>query len=301
MAKEPGSRPPTGPRSSPRSGRPPPAPTGGWEERGRSHLGEAALLLAALWPLGAPPAVQGFATRAAGACLAGPRGRGEEQGPAAGGPRAARSRHLWHVLHLDHLAHLLAPAAPPRDQRGRRGRDRGRAGGGRRGPGLRAGARLRPGDAPQPTPTPSPSVSLPPSTFPPTPSPSASPSPSLSSSPPPSAFLAPAPTPAAPIGRVAVAVQDLGVPYVPRHPPLPRRPRHPARRRRPVPRRPADLAYHLTAPDLDQSLTVDEHVGPLLGAGPRFTFFNGAAGHSSSTSVLVATSTFTDASFSCGR
>src|SRR5712691_3453668 len=31
-----------------------------WHERGRSHLGEAALLLAALWPSGAPPAVQGF-------------------------------------------------------------------------------------------------------------------------------------------------------------------------------------------------------------------------------------------------
>jgi serine/threonine-protein kinase len=31
-----------------------------WEERGRSHLGEAALLLAALWPSGEPPAVGGF-------------------------------------------------------------------------------------------------------------------------------------------------------------------------------------------------------------------------------------------------
>src|SRR5579859_6826181 len=32
-----------------------------WEDRGRSHLGEAALLLAALWPSGAAPAVQGSA------------------------------------------------------------------------------------------------------------------------------------------------------------------------------------------------------------------------------------------------
>jgi len=32
-----------------------------WPERGRSHLGEAALLLAALWPTGPPPAVQGTA------------------------------------------------------------------------------------------------------------------------------------------------------------------------------------------------------------------------------------------------
>jgi eukaryotic-like serine/threonine-protein kinase len=32
-----------------------------WHERGRSHLGEAALLLAALWPSGPPPTVQGTA------------------------------------------------------------------------------------------------------------------------------------------------------------------------------------------------------------------------------------------------
>ena len=30
-----------------------------WQEHGRSHLGEAALLLAALWPSGAPPTIQG--------------------------------------------------------------------------------------------------------------------------------------------------------------------------------------------------------------------------------------------------
>ncbi len=34
-----------------------------WERRGRSHLGEAALLLAALWPAGSPPAVQGTTVR----------------------------------------------------------------------------------------------------------------------------------------------------------------------------------------------------------------------------------------------
>jgi hypothetical protein len=34
-----------------------------WEDRGRSLLGEAALLLAALWPSGAPPAVQGTAVQ----------------------------------------------------------------------------------------------------------------------------------------------------------------------------------------------------------------------------------------------
>ena len=35
----------------------------GWADRGRSHLGEAALLLAALWPSGPPPAVQGAEVR----------------------------------------------------------------------------------------------------------------------------------------------------------------------------------------------------------------------------------------------
>ena len=34
-----------------------------WHERGRSHLGEAALLLAALWPSGGSPAVQGTAVQ----------------------------------------------------------------------------------------------------------------------------------------------------------------------------------------------------------------------------------------------
>jgi eukaryotic-like serine/threonine-protein kinase len=34
-----------------------------WHERGRSHLGEAALLLAALWPSGGPAAVQGTAVQ----------------------------------------------------------------------------------------------------------------------------------------------------------------------------------------------------------------------------------------------
>jgi hypothetical protein len=32
-----------------------------WEDRGRSRLGEAALLLAALWPSGGAPVVQGAA------------------------------------------------------------------------------------------------------------------------------------------------------------------------------------------------------------------------------------------------
>ena len=64
----------------------------GWAERGRSHLGEAALLLAALWPSGAPPAVQGSAV---------------ERVNLSQEPRdAVESRHLWHVRHLWHLRHV---------------------------------------------------------------------------------------------------------------------------------------------------------------------------------------------------
>jgi len=64
-----------------------------WEERGRSNLGEAALLLAALWPLGSPPAAQGFAA--------------QHLQLAEHGARESRHlRHLWHLEHLRHLAHL---------------------------------------------------------------------------------------------------------------------------------------------------------------------------------------------------
>ena len=167
-----------------------------WEERGRSHLGEAALLLAALWPIGAPPAGQGFATQQLD-LTHGAREVGEKEARASGrrGAHAGRSRHLRHVLHLDHLAHLL-------DLRRLRGISAATVagivaalvvGGAVLAYALVHGSGLA---TPPPASTPSPSVSLAPSTFPPTPSPSASPAPSLSSSPP--AFLAPAPTAAAP-------------------------------------------------------------------------------------------------------
>ena len=63
-----------------------------WEDRGRSSLGEAALLLAALWPSGAPPAVQGTAVRQVRL----PRSSRESR----------ESRHLWHLRHEAHLRHL---------------------------------------------------------------------------------------------------------------------------------------------------------------------------------------------------
>ncbi len=64
-----------------------------WEERGRSHLGEAALLLAALWPLGSPAGVQGFAAQ-------------HLQLAQQGARESRHLRHLWHLEHLRHLAHL---------------------------------------------------------------------------------------------------------------------------------------------------------------------------------------------------
>jgi eukaryotic-like serine/threonine-protein kinase len=62
-----------------------------WQECGRSHLGEAALLLAILWPAGAPPAIQGSAV---------------DQLRLSRGSQASReSRHWWHFRHLWHIRH----------------------------------------------------------------------------------------------------------------------------------------------------------------------------------------------------
>jgi hypothetical protein len=63
-----------------------------WEERGRSNLGEAALLLAALWPLGASPGAQGFAAQQL------PLHQGAQE--------SAHLKHLAHVRHLEHVRHL---------------------------------------------------------------------------------------------------------------------------------------------------------------------------------------------------
>ncbi|HEV3291756.1 MAG TPA: serine/threonine-protein kinase, partial [Streptosporangiaceae bacterium] len=72
-----------------------------WEQCGRSHLAEAALLLAALWPSGAAPAVAGAAVEQVNL----PRSSQAPQTPRA--PQAPReSRHLWHLRHLWHEAHL---------------------------------------------------------------------------------------------------------------------------------------------------------------------------------------------------
>ena len=91
---------PTRPRSSPRSSQVAAQAYGpDWDGRGRSHLAEAALLLAALWPSGGAPAVQGST-------------RGKDP-PAPAAPGGSRLRHV--------------PARSREDHRGRhRGRGRGR-------------------------------------------------------------------------------------------------------------------------------------------------------------------------------
>src|SRR5580704_13257049 len=66
-----------------------------WQERGRSQLGEAALLLAALWPSGAAPALQGSAIE-----------RIDLSEGARGSAAAGESRHLRHVRHIEHLRHV---------------------------------------------------------------------------------------------------------------------------------------------------------------------------------------------------
>jgi len=72
-----------------------------WEERGRSRLAAAALLLAALWPSGAAPAVGGSAVEQLH--LARPHPGQAVKSPSG---QASESRHLRHLKHLKHLAHL---------------------------------------------------------------------------------------------------------------------------------------------------------------------------------------------------
>src|SRR5580692_5550439 len=75
-----------------------------WEERGRSHLGEAALLLALLWPSGASPAAQGLTVEHINLS---PAHASSAASSASGQAREAHHlRHLRHLRHLWHLQHL---------------------------------------------------------------------------------------------------------------------------------------------------------------------------------------------------
>ena len=75
----------------------------GWADRGRSHLGEAALLLTLLWPSSAPPAVQGSAVEQVNLSRDAQQSRE---------PRESReSGHLRHLKHLRHLRRLRVAVA----------------------------------------------------------------------------------------------------------------------------------------------------------------------------------------------
>ena len=81
-----------------------------WAKRGRSHLGEAALLLAALWPSAAPAGVQGSAVEQVNLSqgsqgVHGAQGAQGSQG-AQGAQGSQGARHLWHLRHVRHLRHL---------------------------------------------------------------------------------------------------------------------------------------------------------------------------------------------------
>jgi serine/threonine-protein kinase len=75
-----------------------------WEQQGRSYLGEAALLLAALWPSSASPALQGSTVEQVNLS----HGSAQE---AARSRHARHVRHVRHVRHEQHLRHLRAIAA----------------------------------------------------------------------------------------------------------------------------------------------------------------------------------------------
>ena len=84
-----------------------------WQEAGRRHLAEAALLLAALWPTGGASSVEGFTTEQVNLARGYPRGHAPGHAAPARpvhatqpSPASLHRLHLWHVLHLEHLAHL---------------------------------------------------------------------------------------------------------------------------------------------------------------------------------------------------
>ena len=88
-----------------------------WERRGRSHLGEAAILLAALWPSAGGSAAGGFQAESVRLAQAAQHGHTAQHGHAAQAAHQPASRagsrgwHLRHVQHEEHLAHVRASGA----------------------------------------------------------------------------------------------------------------------------------------------------------------------------------------------
>jgi serine/threonine protein kinase len=81
-----------------------------WEQRARWQLGEAALLLTALWPTAGVPALSGYAVEQVQLAQNARSAMAAHGGKAATDTHvsqaAAHHAHLWHVSHLRHLAHL---------------------------------------------------------------------------------------------------------------------------------------------------------------------------------------------------
>ncbi len=81
-----------------------------WEQRARWQLGEAALLLAALWPTAGVPALSGYAVEQVQLAHNARSAMAAHGGKAATDTHvsqaAAHHAHLWHVSHLRHLARL---------------------------------------------------------------------------------------------------------------------------------------------------------------------------------------------------
>ena len=79
-----------------------------WERRGRSHLGEAAALLAALWPSAGVPALHVSTTEQVHLSQSAQHAHSAQ---AAHQPATRASLHRWHLRHLLHLKHLDVVAA----------------------------------------------------------------------------------------------------------------------------------------------------------------------------------------------
>jgi eukaryotic-like serine/threonine-protein kinase len=82
----------------------------GWEDRGRSQLGAAAVLLAALWPSAGAGALHVASAEQVNLSQGAQHAQAAHQSQAA--HQVSRSQlHRWHVRHLLHLRHLAAIAA----------------------------------------------------------------------------------------------------------------------------------------------------------------------------------------------
>jgi serine/threonine-protein kinase len=81
-----------------------------WEQHGRSQLGEAAVLLAALWPAAGLPALQGSAVEQVHLTQAAQHAHAAQAARHVPTRAARHSWHLRHVLHLEHLARTATVA-----------------------------------------------------------------------------------------------------------------------------------------------------------------------------------------------